>query len=145
MFIDIDTTVGNFQGRNKTDRENSMEGRMDALCPFCLGSQVKPVGHPRARMAGETGCLMECEECEKWYWADRAEEAPALFKHCQTTVIHPQRCYAEIREIVQAAGASFLRRRLAEFNHLCSECPHGLFLPGSDASTQRKSSKLSAL
>jgi hypothetical protein len=107
---------------------------METLCPFCLGSNVRPVGRLKARMEGGTGRLMECEECEKWYWADRAEEAPALFMHCQTPVVRPQCCYEEVREVVLAAGARFLRRRLAEFNHLCAECPHGRFLPGPDTS-----------
>jgi hypothetical protein len=103
---------------------------MGEFCPFCWGRNVKPVGaHPRPGWPAANGRIWECEDCEKWYWADRREEAPALFMLCETTILHPQRCYPEIRDVRESETAGFLRRRQAEFNHLCSGCPHGRFLP----------------
>jgi len=91
-----------------------------------------------------SGRIMECEDCEKWYWAGQRVEVPALFKHCETTILHPHLCYEEVRETVLAAGAGFPRRRLAEFNHLCAECPNGRFLPGRDSHQPRHNSPTDA-
>ncbi|MCX6560604.1 MAG: hypothetical protein NTZ26_08815 [Candidatus Aminicenantes bacterium] len=118
---------------------------MNEECPFCWSRNVKQVGaHPVYRGADNRSRLMECGDCEKWYWADRQQEAGALFLHCRTTMLHPQRCYEEVREIQQAAGTGFPRRRLAEFNHLCAECPHGCFRPSLETPSRRKSSAVRA-
>jgi hypothetical protein len=119
---------------------------MGSYCPFCLGARVKVVGgQAKARSAEFKGTLMECEECEKWYWADREKEAAALFRHCQTPSINPGRCYQEVRDVVLSPGLGSVRMRLAEFNHLCAECPNARFRPGPVASEQRRPSKFSSL
>lgn len=118
---------------------------MGERCPFCWSQNVKKVGaHPKGRLSNGNGRLRECGDCEKWYWADLQQEAIALFRHCQTTIFYPQHCYEEIREIVLSGGNGFLKCRLAEFNHLCAECPNRLFLPGADFYARRKSSMISA-
>jgi len=103
--------------------------KLGARCPFCWTLNVKRVDRPLGGTKPEPrGALMECEECEKWYWENSREEVAALFTNCQTAILRPDRCYDEAREILFSGGSRFPRRRLAEFNHLCSECPHGRFV-----------------
>ena len=114
---------------------------MGRRCPFCWGRRIKHVGaSPKDRLPGTNGHLLECQNCEKWYWSGQGTEATALFMHCVTTVLHPHRCYEEIREIVLSPGNGFPRRRLAEFNHLCAECSSGRFVPDRDFHLRPKSS-----
>lgn len=118
---------------------------MGERCPFCWGQKVKPVGaRSQDRKSAAIGQVIECEECEKWYWADREEEAPALFMHCETPILQPQGCYEEIRSVLKSEETIHLRRRLAEFNHLCSECPNGRFLAGPDSAARRNNSTVGA-
>lgn len=119
---------------------------MGERCPFCWGQNIKHVGAlPKDRPSGTNGHLLECQDCEKWYWARGGAEAAALFMHCGTSFLRPQRCYEEIREIVLSAGNGFPRRRLAEFNHLCAECPNGRFVPDRDFHSRPKNPLLSSI
>jgi hypothetical protein len=114
-------------------------------CPFCWSRNIKQVGaYSDQRGPGGSAKLMECGDCEKWYWADRGREAPALFLQCRTAILHPQRCLEEIRRVQQASGTGIPRSRLAEFNHLCTECPYGKFAPGPDVSARHGSVPLRA-
>jgi len=61
-----------------------------------------------------------------------------LFRYCLTSRLQPERCYDEIRAIVLSAGRGFPKRRLAEFNHLCAECPSGRFLSDQDSGLRRE-------
>jgi hypothetical protein len=72
---------------------------------------------------------MLCSDCERWYWADSVEEIRELFMACETAVLHPGKCCEEIRRVLNSGGHGFPRRRLAEFNFLCSECPDRKFAP----------------
>jgi len=114
---------------------------MEERCPFCWGRNIKRIRPlDKDGPSGTNGHFMECADCEKWYWAKDGVEAPALFMHCETTILHPQRCYDEVREIVLSAGNGFPRRRLAEFNHLCAGCPNGRFVPNPDFQGRPKNS-----
>jgi hypothetical protein len=50
---------------------------------------------------------MACPECEKWFWAGTGVEVDRLFEVCETSIINPSRCHAEIRELLNSAGTGF--------------------------------------
>jgi hypothetical protein len=102
---------------------------MDGRCPFCLDRSIIRVGPlVRGPAAGGSRILMECGACEKWFWADSGEEVPRLFDICATSMISPGRCYEEVREILNSGGNGFPRRRISEFNRLCSDCLNARFM-----------------
>lgn len=104
---------------------------MAGRCPFCWDRSVSPVRPPVVRSAGgRESRLMECGHCEKLYWSGSEREISRLFETCATSVVSPGRCDPEIREVVSSGGSPFPRCRTAEFNWLCSRCPHGRFLDG---------------
>jgi hypothetical protein len=102
---------------------------MDGRCPFCWSRNVGPVVQPAAGRRGPfaSRCLMECGDCEKWYWADTGEEVVRLFEICATSMINPKGCLEEIREVLNSGGMAFPRRRTGEFNRLCSDCLNAKF------------------
>jgi len=103
---------------------------MDGRCPFCWNLNVSRVGRGApGRGRGAARQLMECGDCEKWYWAETGEEVVRLFEICTTSMIRPGRCLAEVREILNSGGNGFPRYRTGEFNRLCSDCMNGSFQP----------------
>lgn len=103
---------------------------MDGRCPFCWNRNVTPVSQPGAGPGGPFASrrLMECADCEKWYWADSGEEVVRLFEICSTSMIDPMRCLEDVREVLNSGGSGFPRRRTAEFNQLCSDCLNARFV-----------------
>ena len=103
---------------------------MDGRCPFCWNHNVTPVGQPGVGQGGPfvSRRLMECAECEKWYWADSGEEVVRLFEICSTSMIDPKSCLEDVREVLNSGGTGFPRRRTAEFNRLCSDCLNARFV-----------------
>jgi hypothetical protein len=77
--------------------------------------------------------LIECPECEIWYWADTGEQVPRLFEICPIAVIDPRSCLEEVREVLNSGGAGFPRRRTGEFNRLCTDCLEARFGPNGAA------------
>ena len=119
---------------------------MAKICPFCLGENVKNVGsRSRDGGAGTEGHLMECEDCEKWYWAESDEEAATLFSNCETALLHPMRCYPEVLDVVLSGGDGIPRRHWAEFNHVCAECPNGRYVPPSGPGSRLNNSARSTI
>jgi hypothetical protein len=105
---------------------------MDGYCPFCWSRRVSGVGPPVVSRAAWGGTsLMECGECEKWFWAESGKEVVRLFEICATSLIDPERCIEEIREALNSGGNGFPRRRVAEFNRVCSDCLNARFLAAS--------------
>lgn len=116
---------------SESTEEKRKERAMDKTCPFCLDRNVKPVGGvTRSPRKGKTRRLMECPDCEKWYWSGSRKEVPRLFEICATAIVDPLRCYEEIREAVNSGGTVSSRCRMREFNWLCGQCPHGRFMAG---------------
>jgi len=104
---------------------------MAGHCPFCLSRRISQVGRPAAIRAASNGTsLMECGECEKWFWAGSGREVVRLFEICTTALVDPGPCIEEIREALNSGGNGFPRRRAAEFNRVCSDCLNGRFLAG---------------
>ena len=103
---------------------------MDGRCPFCWNRNVTPVAQPAAGKGGPLASrrLMECAECEKWFWADSGEEVVRLFEICSTSMIDPKRCLEDVREVLNSGGTGFPRRRTAEFNRLCCDCLNARFV-----------------
>jgi len=103
---------------------------VDGRCPFCWNHNVSPVGQPAAGRGTPFASrrLMECGDCEKWYWADTGEEVVRLFEICSTSMIDPKSCLEDIREVLNSGGSGFPRRRTAEFNQLCSDCLKARFV-----------------
>ena len=103
---------------------------MDERCPFCWNRNVVPVGQPGAGRGGSFSArrLMECGDCEKWYWGDSGEEVVRLFEVCSTSMIDPKSCLEDVREVLNSGGTGFPRRRTAEFNRLCSDCLNARFV-----------------
>jgi hypothetical protein len=103
---------------------------VDGRCPFCWNKNVMPVGQPPAGRGASFAPrkLMECGDCEKWYWADSGEEIIRLFEICSTSMIDPKSCLEDVREALNSGGTGFPRRRTAEFNRLCSDCLNARFV-----------------
>lgn len=95
---------------------------MGERCPFCWGDGVTEVrrelGAPTVRRR-----LMQCPDCEKWYWQDTGEEIARLFLICETPYLNGGGCDEEVKTLVRSGKNGLPRRRLTEFNHLCSQCP----------------------
>jgi len=106
-----------------------MEGIMMEMCPFCWGGNIKRIGrHTVGASDGAYRDIMECEDCERWFWAGTGEEVPTLFMNCETALLHPMKCYPEVLEFALCGGAGLPRRRWAEFNHLCAGCRNGRYV-----------------
>jgi hypothetical protein len=116
---------------------------MDPRCPFCWDKNVVRVGRPLRRLGDRyPRQLMECLDCEKWYWEGTGREVARLFEICATAIVSPGSCCGEIREVVGSGGIKWPRRRSSEFNWLCSECPHARFMArgaGEDPGSERVS------
>jgi len=107
---------------------------MSEQCPFCWSKNINRVAVLSGNgTAAATRRLMECGECEKWFWAGSGQEVPKLFEICVTSLLNPGHCDREIREILASGGNGFPRRRVAEFNRLCSDCPNSRFIAGNIA------------
>ena len=107
---------------------------MNRSCPFCWNPQISRVGETASgRGPSLPGRLMECGECERWFWAETGEEVVRLSEICTTALVDPARCLSEIRETLNAGGRGVPRYRLGEFNRLCSDCLSGRFAPRRSA------------
>jgi len=99
---------------------------MDERCPFCWSRHITRAG---GRLPAGSRFLMECQECERWYWAHSGEEVPRLFEICATALFNPGRCEEGVQEIMMnSGGTGFPRRRAAEFNRICSDCLNARFM-----------------
>lgn len=101
---------------------------MKRQCPFCWGAGLR-THRPSAGGSGWAPAffLLECPECEKWFWAHSGEEVPLLYEICETAARNPGSCLPELREAVLWAGPSPSRQ--TEFNFLCIHCRHRSFRP----------------
>ncbi len=100
---------------------------MAKQCPFCWDTHITKVARVPLNGTGRARVLLECGDCEKWYWEDSAEEVRKLAGLCLNRVGEPARC----RDVViHPAGLSRFwspKTKVREFNHICSECERKQF------------------
>ena len=95
-------------------------------CPGCWNPNVSRVGATASgRRPNLPGQLMECGECESWFWAETGEKVVRLFEICTSALVDPGRCLPEVREVLNSGGNGVPRCRIGEFNRLCSDCMSG--------------------
>ncbi len=103
-------------------------------CPFCWNPNVSRVGETAlGHRPNLPGRLMECGECERWFWAETGEEIVRLSDICTTAIVNPGRCLPEVRMILNPGGNGVPRYRIGEFNRLCGDCMNGRFPPRRSA------------
>jgi len=97
-------------------------------CPVCWNPNVSRVGATASgRGPSLPGQLMECGECESWFWAETGEEIVRLSDICTSAIVDPGHCLSEVREVLNSGGNGVPRSRTGEFNRLCSDCISGRF------------------
>ncbi len=101
---------------------------MDKQCPFCWDQNIRKLAQVVLNGAGQTRSLMECLDCEKWYWEDSGEEIFELAELCQTLVMEPEKCDEVIISPIRSDYFSSPKTKLKEFNHICSECANKRFV-----------------
>lgn len=96
-------------------------------CPFCWGQNTKNIAKVASNGNGQTRNLLECLECEKWFWEDSGEEIFELAELCLTLIQKPMECTDVIIHPIRAGYFRNPRTKIKEFNHICSECSHKRF------------------
>lgn len=97
-------------------------------CPFCWDKDVRHVFDVKAGPCNSTRSLMACPSCEKHYWQDTNEEVSFLLYMCETFHFEPEKCDPDIKGKKRLHQLKFDRRKIAEWDLLCSSCPHRKFL-----------------
>jgi hypothetical protein len=100
---------------------------MEKKCPFCWGQKIRKVVEVALNGTGQTRNLLECMECEKWFWDDSGEEIFELAELCQTMMAEPTKCTDVIIHPIRAGYFRSPKTKIKEFNHICSECSYKRF------------------
>ena len=96
-------------------------------CPFCWERRVRTISGAEEKFPGHAGRkLMLCETCETWFWSDNGQPVEELCRACITPRIAPALCLIDVRRALASRGG-WPKRRTAELNFLCSDCPHRRF------------------
>jgi hypothetical protein len=101
---------------------------MDNECPFCWGKNTREIAKVISNGKGQTKNLLECLECEKWFWKDSRDEVFELAELCQTMMRQPIKCTDVIIHPIRVGYFRSPKTKIKEFNHICSECPHKRFV-----------------
>jgi len=100
---------------------------MARQCPYCWDQNVTQMAEVPLNGTGRTRVLLECSDCEKWYWEDSAEEVRELAGLCLNLVREPSRC-GKVTVRPRKAGRFWSpESKIREFNHICSECSRKRF------------------
>jgi hypothetical protein len=99
----------------------------EAMCPFCLGENIKFIDFVRVDGLENSRPLMECNECEKFFWNDDGKEIKHLSESCATLLMSPEKCYEEVRIASMAGIINYDKRKTEEFDLLCGSCSHRKF------------------
>jgi hypothetical protein len=102
---------------------------MDNRCPFCWGKNTRNIAKVVTNGNGQIRNLLECLECEKWFWQDSGEEIFELAELCLTLQKDPMKCTDVIIHPIRAGYFNSPRTKIKEFNHICSECSFKRFSP----------------
>ncbi|MFP4081821.1 MAG: hypothetical protein ACLFVG_03575 [Candidatus Aminicenantes bacterium] len=65
----------------------------NSRCPFCWGGNIRPVYASAENPGHNSRLLMECGDCEKFFWNDTREPVFSLPALCHTLTEHPEICY----------------------------------------------------
>jgi hypothetical protein len=99
----------------------------EAICPFCLGENITFIDFVGGNRIKNSRTLMECTECEKFYWDDDGKEVKHLFDSCETILLNPKKCDENVRKGHTNGKANYDRRKIEEFDLLCGSCSHRKF------------------
>ncbi|MDH5468446.1 MAG: hypothetical protein OEY25_13600 [Candidatus Aminicenantes bacterium] len=99
----------------------------EARCPFCFGENIKFIDFVRGNGIENSRPLMECTECEKFYWDDDGKEIKHLSGSCETILMDPEKCDEDVRKGHTNGKAHYDRRKIEEFDLLCGSCSHRKF------------------
>jgi len=96
-------------------------------CPFCWDLRTRKVARVPLDGTGRVRVLLECPDCEKWYWEDSAEEVLDLPGLCANRNRDLDRCPESGVETGRLERFWSPKTKVREFNHICSECSRKRF------------------
>ncbi len=99
----------------------------EAICPFCLGENITFIDFVKGNYNENSRPLMECTDCEKFYWYDDGKEIKHLAGFCETILMNPDNCDEDVRKGHTKGKANYDRRKIEEFDLLCGSCSHRKF------------------
>jgi len=97
------------------------------LCPFCWDDNVKFIEYVNNEN-GPRRALMQCRTCERNYWDDTKERVIHLYTFCETLYGQPEQCDEHLKNFNRQEFAKLDRRKMEEFDLLCSSCPRRKFI-----------------
>jgi len=95
----------------------------EKMCLFCWDQNVRHISDVKVADRASTRELMECTVCEKRYWGDTNEEVTALYNLCQTFQLGKKGFCEDIKRMSGSSRSHYDRRKLEEWDILCSMCP----------------------
>ncbi len=95
----------------------------EIMCPFCWDKNVRLVSYVKTPDRTLTRELMECTVCEKHYWGDTNEEVTGLYNLCETFQLGKNGCCEDIKRTCGSFRSHYDKRKLEEWDLLCSMCP----------------------
>lgn len=97
-------------------------------CPFCWGKNTLLIDKESVSGSKKTRSLMECVECEKFYWDGTEEEVINLSEKCKTKIYEPKKCYEDVKNPLRSGFLTYPKQKVKEFNQICSVCPDRKFV-----------------
>lgn len=97
-------------------------------CPFCWGENIIPINNVNANDSNRTRDLMECIECERFYWEETGAEVINLSEICKTISSEPRKCYQDVKDPHRSGFLTYPKQKIKELNQLCSTCPNRQFI-----------------
>lgn len=112
----------------------------EEICPFCWGKNILLIHNVSLNGSERTRSLMECFECEKFYWNGTEEEIINLSEICKTKNLEPTKCYEDVKNPLRSGFLTYPKQKVIELNLICSECPNRQFT-GKEEITYIQSAK----
>ncbi len=98
------------------------------ICPFCWGKNILLIDKEIVSGSKKTRSLMECVECEKFYWDGTEVEVINLSEKCKTKIYEPKKCYEDVKNPLRSGFLTYPKQKVKEFNQICSVCPNRKFV-----------------
>lgn len=99
----------------------------EARCPFCFGKNIKFIDFVKGNSIENSKSLMECTDCEKFYWNDDGKEVKNLSGSCETILMDPEKCDGDVKKVHTNGKVRYDRRKIEEFDLVCGSCSHRKF------------------